>query len=96
MTREGVDDGGSIVAAGFLPWSEIGMLEVVAAKRGGAMLVIGVRDPDAVLARVPGPRATIGRQQAGMLGSPVVLPPTVLPVPPSELVDDIEALRPPD
>ncbi len=96
VTREGVDDGGSIVAAGFLPWSEVGMLDVVAAKRGGAMLVIGVRDPDAVLARVPGPRARLARQQAGLLGSPVVLPPTVLPVPPAEIVDDIEALRPRD
>jgi hypothetical protein len=96
VTREGVDDGGSIVAAGFLPWSEVGMLDVVQAKRGGAMLVIGVRDPDAVLAKVPGPRARIGRQQAGLLGSPVVLPPTVLPVPPAEIVDDIEALRPLD
>ncbi|MDD7937076.1 hypothetical protein PHK61_01440 [Actinomycetospora lutea] len=92
-TREGVDDGGSIVAAGFLPWSEIGTIDVLPA-RGGGMLVIGVRDPEAVLARTTPGRARVGRAQAGRLGSPVVLPPTLLPVPADELAADLERLRP--
>jgi hypothetical protein len=92
-TREGVDDGGSIVVAGFLPWSEVGAIDVLPA-RGGGMLVIGVRDPEAVLARTTPQRAKVGRAQAGRLGSPVVLPPTVLPVPAQELADDLERLRP--
>jgi hypothetical protein len=92
-TREGVDDGGSVVAAGFLPWSEVGSIDVLPA-RGGDVLVIGVRDPEAVLARATPARARMGRAQAGRLGSPVVLPPTVLPVPARELAADLEALRP--
>ncbi|MEJ2887028.1 STM3941 family protein [Actinomycetospora aeridis] len=92
-TREGVDDGGSIVAAGFLPWSELGTIDVLRA-RGGSMLVIGVRDPEAVLARTTPARAKVGRAQAGRLGSPVVLPPSVLPVPADELAADLERLRP--
>ncbi|MFC5139182.1 STM3941 family protein [Actinomycetospora rhizophila] len=92
-TPEGIDDGGSIVAAGFLPWSELGTIDVLPA-RGGAMLVIGVRDPEAVLARTTPGRARVGRAQAGRLGSPVVLPPTVLPVPAEELAADLERLRP--
>ena len=93
VTPEGIDDGGSIVAAGFLPWSELGSIDVLPA-RGGGMLVIGVRDPEAVLARTTPARARVGRTQAGRLGSPVVLPPTVLPVPAEELAADIEAFRP--
>lgn len=92
-TRDGVDDGGSIVAAGFLPWSEIGTIDVLPA-RGGAMLVIGVRDPEAVLSRTTPARARVGRAQAGRLGSPVVLPPTVLPVPAADLATELERLRP--
>jgi hypothetical protein len=92
-TREGIDDGGSIVAAGFLPWSEVGGIDVLAA-RGGGMLVIGVRDPEAVLSRATPARARVGRVQAGRLGSPVVLPPTVLPVPASEVAEELERLRP--
>jgi len=92
-TPEGIDDGGSIVAAGFLPWTEVGAIDVLAA-RGGGMLVIGVRDPEAVLARTAPARARVGRVQAGRLGSPVVLPPAVLPVPAAELATDLEALRP--
>ncbi|WP_133252089.1 STM3941 family protein [Actinomycetospora cinnamomea] len=92
-TPDGVDDGGSVVAAGFLPWSEIGTIEVLPG-RGGGMLVIGVRDPEAVLARTSPARARVGRAQAGRLGSPVVLPPTVLPVPAEELAADLERLRP--
>ncbi|MDD7965021.1 STM3941 family protein [Actinomycetospora lemnae] len=94
-TAEGIDDGGSIVAAGFLPWSELGSIDVLPA-RGGGMLVIGVRDPEAVLARTTPARAKVGRAQAGRLGSPVVLPPTVLPVPAEELAADLQALRPDD
>ena len=93
VTPEGVDGGGSIVAAGFLPWSEVGSIDVLPA-RGGAMLVIGVRDPEAVLGRTTPARAKVGRAQAGRLGSPVVLPPTVLPVPAQEIADDLERLRP--
>lgn len=92
-TREGVDDGGSIVAVGFLPWSEIGSVDVVPA-RGGGILVIGVRDPESVLARAAPARARVGRAQAGRLGSPVILPPSVLPVPAQDLAADLEALRP--
>jgi hypothetical protein len=92
-TREGVDDGGSVVVAGFLPWSEVGAIDVLPA-RGGDLLVIGVRDPEAVLSRTSPARAKIGRTQAGRLGSPVVLPPTVLPVPAQELAADLERLRP--
>ncbi|GAA4941620.1 hypothetical protein EV188_11387 [Actinomycetospora succinea] len=92
-TGDGIDDGGSIVAAGFLPWSEIGGIDVLPA-RGGSMLVIGVRDPEAVLSRTTPARARVGRAQAGRLGSPVVLPPTVLPVPADELAADLERLRP--
>ena len=92
-TRGGIDDRGSIVAAGFLPWPEIGSIDVLPA-RGGGVLVIGVRDPEAVLARVTPARARVGRAQAGRLGSPVVLPPTVLPVPADELAADLERLRP--
>lgn len=92
-TPDGIDDGGSIVAAGFLPWSELGTIEVLRA-RGGGMLVIGVRDPEAVLSRTTPSRARVGRAQAGRLGSPVVLPPTVLPVPAEELAADLERLRP--
>jgi hypothetical protein len=92
-TREGIDDGGSIVAAGFLPWSEVGGIDVLAA-RGGGMLVIGVRDPEAVLSRATPARARVGRVQAGRLGSPVVLPPTVLPVPAAEVAEELERLRP--
>ena len=92
-TPEGVEDGGSVVAAGFLPWSEIGSIDVLSA-RGGGMLVIGVRDPEAVLARTSPARARVGRAQAGRLGSPVVLPPAVLPVPAAELAADLERLRP--
>jgi hypothetical protein len=92
-TREGVDDGGSVVAAGFLPWAELGVIEVLPV-RGGDALVIGVRDPEAVLARATPARARVARAQAGQLGSPVVLPPTVLPVPARELAADLEALRP--
>ena len=58
------------------------------------MLVIGVRDPEAVLARTTPARARVGRTQAGRLGSPVVLPPSVLPVPRRGLAADIEAFRP--
>lgn len=92
-TREGIDDGGSIVAAGFLPWSEVGVIDVLAA-RGGGLLVIGVRDPEAVLSRATPARARVGRAQAGRLGSPVVLPPTVLPVPAAEVAEELERLRP--
>jgi hypothetical protein len=92
-TREGIDDGGSIVAAGFLPWSELGSIDVLPG-RGGGILVIGVRDPEAVLARTTPARARVGRTQAGRLGSPVVLVPTVLPVPAEELAADLEAFRP--
>jgi hypothetical protein len=92
-TREGIDDGGSIVAAGFLPWSEVGGIDVLAA-RGGGMLVIGVRDPEAVLSRATPARARVGRVQAGRLGSPVVLPPTVLPLPAAEVAEELERLRP--
>lgn len=92
-TREGIDDGGSIVAAGFLPWSEVGGIDVLAA-RGGGMLVIGVRDPETVLSRATPARARVGRTQAGRLGSPVVLPPTVLPVPAAEIAEELERLRP--
>jgi len=92
-TRDGIDDGGSIVAAGFLPWSELGSIDVLPT-RGGGMLVIGVRDPEAVLARTTAARAKVARTQAGRLGSPVVLAPTVLPVPAEELAADIEAFRP--
>jgi hypothetical protein len=92
-TPDGVDDGGSVVAAGFLPWSEIGSIDVLSA-RGGGMLVIGVRDPEAVLARTSPARARVGRAQAGRLGSPVVLPPSVLPVPAAEVAADLERLRP--
>lgn len=92
-TREGVDDGGSVVAAGFLSWSELGSIDVLPA-RGGGILVIGVRDPEAILARATPARARLGRAQAGRLGSPVVLPPTVLPVPAQELATALESLRP--
>jgi len=92
-TREGIDDGGSIVAVGFLPWSEVGMIDVLAA-RGGGMLVIGVRDPEAVLSRATPARARVGRTQAGRLGSPVVLAPTVLPLPAAEVAEELERLRP--
>ncbi|WP_433787661.1 STM3941 family protein [Actinomycetospora sp. CA-101289] len=93
VTREGVDDGGSIVAAGFLPWSEVGAIDVLAG-RGGGMLVIGVRDPEAVLSRATPARARVARTQAGRLGSPVVLPPTVLPLPAAEVAEELERLRP--
>lgn len=94
VTAEGLDDGGSLVAAGFLPWSAIGALDLLPARGGRELLVVGVRDPEAVLARVPATRARIARRQAGVLGSPVAFAPGALPVPAAAVRDAIETLRP--
>lgn len=94
VTPEGLQDTGSLVGAGFLPWSEVGTLDVLAARRGGNLLVVGVHDAEAVLSRATPTRARIARQQAGLLGSPVIFPPAVLPMPATELRDEIERRRP--
>lgn len=91
---DGLVDSGSLVAAGLLPWSQLGALDVVPARRGGDLLVVGVRDPEEVLSHTTASRARIARQQAGVLGSPVVFPPAVLPMPARELRDEIERRRP--
>lgn len=94
VTGEGLEDTGSLVGAGFLPWSEVGAVDVLAARRGGDLLVVGVQDVEAVLSRATPTRARVARQQAGLLGSPVIFPPTVLPMPAAELRDEIERRRP--
>lgn len=94
VTADGLEDTGSLVAAGFLPWSQVGMLEVLAARRGGDLLVVGVHDPEAVLSRATPTRARVARQQAGLLGSPVIFPAAVLPLPAAALRDEIERRRP--
>lgn len=94
VTGEGLTDRGSLVAAGFLPWSAVGTLDVLAARRGGDLLVVGVHDPEEVLSRASPTRARVARQQAGLLGSPVIFPPAVLPRPAADLRDEIERRRP--
>lgn len=90
----GIEDTGSLVAAGLLPWPQVGALDVMPARRGGDLLVVGVHDPEDVLSRTSPTRARIARQQAGVLGSPVIFPPAVLPMPARDLRDEIERRRP--
>ena len=69
---DGFTDNASATAAGFVPWSEVTGVGVMEFNRQ-KMLVVGVRDPEKYLARGGALKQMLGRANARMCGSPIVI-----------------------
>lgn len=69
---DGFTDNASATAAGFVPWSEVTGVGVMEFNRQ-KMLVVAVRDPEKYLARGGALKQMLGRANARMCGSPVVI-----------------------
>lgn len=69
---DGFTDNASATAAGFVPWSEVTGVGVMEFNRQ-KMLVVGVRDPEKYLARGGALKRMLGRANARMCGSPIVI-----------------------
>lgn len=69
---DGFTDNASATAAGFVPWSEVTGVGVMEFNRQ-KMLVVAVRDPEKYLARSGALKRMLGRANARMCGSPIVI-----------------------
>ena len=69
---DGFTDNASATAVGFVPWSEVTGVGVMEFNRQ-KMLVVAVRDPEKYLARGGTLKQMLGRANARMCGSPIVI-----------------------
>lgn len=74
---QGIVDQASPMKIGRIPWSDIENIEISPAA-GREWLVIRLNDPDAYLQRVSAWRRHVGAANTRMVGSPVVISPSIL------------------
>lgn len=86
LTEDGLTDGSSLSAVGFVPWelvSGVGTSEI----SGSRLIGVALRDPEAFIGELRGFRKVAARTNLRMFGAPVWINPAGLPD-----VDDIAGL----
>jgi hypothetical protein len=91
VDHTGITDRTSALAAGFVPWSEVTGLSTWS-HEGQTVVVVGVADPEAVLARVGPVARRLMRVNTGLC--PVTLATTALPLSAGQLVEEMAAFAP--
>lgn len=93
LDRNGLYDNATVAGAGLVRWSE--MTAVGALDLGGRRtLCIGLRDPEALLARVAPVRQQLIRTRMRQVGPVVTIPQNVLPLPVDDLVAEMRTFLP--
>lgn len=88
LDADGLHDNAAWAAAGTVPWSNIVVADATSFGMQ-SMLVVAVRDPQAVVAGTTGLRRMMLSANARMMSTPVNIPGILLPARPSELADEI-------
>jgi hypothetical protein len=85
----GIFDNASGLSAGFLPWEEI--MDMYMAKiKNQRMLAIRVKDVESFLNRQSGLKANLMKINVSLIGAPINIPATALPISLEELIQSIQ------
>jgi len=92
MDADGFTDHGSLIAAGYVPWAEVQLIEQ---RRFGRRLFVAVTvtDPAALRARQPAWRRLLHRVNGRTTAGDIFIPDTVLPMSTTELARTMRRLH---
>ena len=88
MTELGMVDNASALGGGFIRWDEIDNVSITRF-RNQQFLAIHLKDPTEFLSRQPFIKSSIMRMNKGLVGTPICIPRSALPMTLEDVIDKI-------
>lgn len=92
VSSEGITDQGSAVNAGLVRWEEIDRI-FAGSMQGQSFVSIAVKSPDHFLGRIGGLKARLMRPNTSLVGAPINIPVSALPMSVAQVLEAIQCFR---